>query len=71
MVKLKKGGVIVRIDPAYFRPSEVDTLLGDPSKAVKKLGWKPKVAFKELVKEMIFADLKAARKTMYLKNGGF
>ncbi|MEI7482880.1 MAG: GDP-mannose 4,6-dehydratase [Elusimicrobiota bacterium] len=71
MIKLKKGDVIVRVDPAYFRPAEVDTLLGDSSKARKKLGWKPKVDFSELVKEMMFADLKAARKGIYLKKGGF
>ncbi|HBB66816.1 MAG: GDP-mannose 4,6-dehydratase [Elusimicrobia bacterium GWA2_56_46] len=71
MVKLKKGDVIVRIDPAFFRPAEVETLLGDPARARKKLGWKPKVHFRELVKEMIFADLTAARKELYLKAGGF
>jgi GDPmannose 4,6-dehydratase len=71
MVRLKKGDVIVRVDPAYFRPAEVDTLLGDPARARKKLGWKPKVSFKELVKEMITTDLTAARKELYLKAGGF
>ncbi len=71
MVKLKKGDVIVRVAPAYFRPAEVDTLLGDSARARKELGWKPKVAFKELVKEMIFADLTAARIELYLKAGGF
>ncbi|OGS06610.1 MAG: GDP-mannose 4,6-dehydratase [Elusimicrobia bacterium RIFOXYA12_FULL_51_18] len=71
MVKLKEGDVVVRVSPAYFRPAEVDTLLGDSSRARKKLGWKPKVRFKELVKEMIFSDLTAARKELYLKAGGF
>jgi GDPmannose 4,6-dehydratase len=71
LVKLKKGDTIVRIDPGYFRPAEVETLLGNPAKARKKLGWKPKVAFKELVKEMMFADLTAARKEIYLASGGF
>ncbi len=56
------GKVVVRIDPKYFRPSEVDTLLGDPSKAHKKLGWKPKYSLEELVKEMIDSDLLIAEK---------
>jgi GDPmannose 4,6-dehydratase len=54
----KTGKVYVKIDPAYYRPAEVDLLLGDSSKAQKELGWKPKVAFKELVKIMLQADLK-------------
>jgi GDPmannose 4,6-dehydratase len=54
------GEVIVRIDPRYFRPAEVDTLLGDPSKANQKLGWTPKVAFTELVHEMALHDLRLA-----------
>lgn len=49
----------VRIDPKYFRPTEVDLLIGDPTKAREKLGWKPKTSFKELVKIMVIADLKA------------
>ena len=52
------GEVIVAIDPRYFRPSEVETLLGDPSKAIKKLGWKAKIDIKELVKSMVLNDLK-------------
>ncbi len=56
------GKIVVRIDPKYFRPSEVDTLLGDPSKAHKKLGWKPKYSLEELVKEMINSDLLIAEK---------
>lgn len=54
----KTGKAIIRIDPKYFRPAEVDFLLGDPGKARKKLGWKPKVKFKELAKIMMEADLK-------------
>ena len=49
---------IIKIDAGYFRPTEVDTLLGDPSKAKKKLGWQPKISFEELVKEMVESDLK-------------
>ncbi len=55
----------VKIDPRYFRPSEVDVLLGDPSKARKKLGWKPKVKFKELVRMMVEADLELVEKELY------
>jgi len=53
--------VMVRIDPKYFRPTEVDVLLGDPSKAKEKLGWEPKVLFHELVEEMVAADLQALK----------
>jgi GDPmannose 4,6-dehydratase len=56
------GKPIVAIDPRYFRPAEVDTLLGDPSKARRKLGWEPRISFEELVTEMITADLKEAEK---------
>ena len=56
---LKKGDVIVRVDPAYFRPSEVESLLGDPTKARRVLGWKPKISFDELVRDMMEADLKS------------
>jgi len=54
--KAKLGDVIARVDPRYFRPSEVETLLGDPSKACEKLGWTPQTSLHELVKEMVFAD---------------
>jgi len=70
-LRVKKGDVVVRISPEYFRPAEVDTLLGDPSKAARELGWRPKVAFKELVEEMMLSDLYTARKAVYLKTGGF
>jgi len=55
---LKEGQVVIRIDPMYFRPTEVDLLLGDYSKANKLLGWSPKISFEELVKEMVLSDLK-------------
>jgi GDPmannose 4,6-dehydratase len=51
---------VVRVDPRYFRPAEIDTLLGDPSKARAKLGWECKVGFRDLVREMVAADLKEA-----------
>jgi GDPmannose 4,6-dehydratase len=59
-VGLFKGKVIIKVDPCYFRPAEVENLLGDSSKAKKKLGWSPKISFEQLVKEMINEDLKLA-----------
>ena len=58
----KSGKTIVRIDPQYFRPTEVDLLIGDASKAHQKLGWKPKTPFAQLVKEMVAGDLAIARR---------
>src|SRR6201994_1322593 len=57
----KSGKTVVRIDPVYFRPTEVDLLVGDASKAQQKLGWKPKTSFAELVRQMVASDLAAAR----------
>ena len=56
------GDVIIRVDPRYFRPSEVETLLGDPSKAKNKLGWTPKISARQMCSEMISEDLKNAKK---------
>jgi GDPmannose 4,6-dehydratase len=58
----KSGKTMVRIDPVYFRPTEVDLLVGDASKAREKLGWKPKTPFAELVKEMVAGDLEIAKR---------
>src|SRR5579864_9360069 len=58
----KTGKTVVRIDPVYFRPTEVDLLIGDSSKALKKLGWKPKTSFVELVRQMVAGDLEIARR---------
>ena len=69
--KLKKGDVIVKVDKKYFRPSEVDTLLGDPSKAKKKLGWEPKISVEMLCKEMIDEDHKKAKQNLLLKKHGY
>jgi GDPmannose 4,6-dehydratase len=69
--KLKPGQVIVRVDPRYYRPTEVETLLGDPTKAKEKLGWTPTTSFEELVKEMIEADYTSARKDSLVKMAGF
>jgi GDPmannose 4,6-dehydratase len=66
-----KGNVVVAIDPRYFRPSEVDTLLGDPSKAAAKLGWRPKVRFQELVKEMAREDLQEAERVRLVRKHGY
>ncbi|SDM17772.1 GDP-mannose 4,6-dehydratase [Pedobacter antarcticus] len=68
---LKLGTTIVRVDPRYFRPTEVDLLLGDPSKAKKQLGWEPKYDLAMLVEDMVQADLLLMRKDEYLKKGGF
>ena len=65
------GEVVVRIDPRYFRPAEVETLLGDPSKAKGKLGWTPTTTLEELVAEMVAVDVEEAKKEAYLKRKGF
>jgi GDPmannose 4,6-dehydratase len=58
----RSGKVVVRIDPTYFRPTEVDLLVGDSGKARRALGWKPKRTFAQLVQEMVASDLAAARR---------
>ena len=65
------GKCIVQVDPRYFRPTEVETLLGDPTKARKKLGWTPKITFHELVAEMVREDLKSAERDELVKKHGF
>jgi GDPmannose 4,6-dehydratase len=70
-IDAETGKNIVRIDPRYFRPAEVDLLLGDSSKAKRILGWEPTVRFGEIVKMMVNADLEAARKEQYLHEGGY
>jgi GDPmannose 4,6-dehydratase len=69
--KCKVGDVVVKVDPRYFRPTEVETLLGDPSKAKAKLGWTPTTTFDELVREMVEADYTAARRDSLVKLAGF
>jgi len=69
--KCKPGDVIVRVDPRYFRPTEVETLLGDPTKAKTKLGWTPTTTLPELVKEMVEADYTAAKRDSMVKLAGF
>jgi len=67
----ESGKVIVAVDPRYFRPTEVETLLGDPGKAKARLGWSPKVKFSELVQEMVREDLKAAERDELVKRHGY
>ena len=68
---LKVGDVVVRVDPRYFRPTEVETLLGDPSKAKAKLGWVPEITVQEMCAEMVAADLKTAQQRALLKANGY
>ena len=65
------GNCIVSVDPRYFRPTEVETLLGDARKAKKKLGWVPKITFQNLVKEMIEEDFNSAKRDQLVKSHGF
>jgi len=69
--QIKKGSVVVEVDSRYFRPTEVDSLVGDPTKAKKKLGWIPEYSLEELVHEMMDSDLKAMTKDQYLREGGY
>jgi GDPmannose 4,6-dehydratase len=67
---VKPGDVIVRVDPRYFRPAEVETLLGDPTKAKEKLGWVPEITVEEMCAEMVAADLDTAKQHALLKAHG-
>jgi GDPmannose 4,6-dehydratase len=69
--QLKEGKVIVKVDPKYYRPTEVDLLIGDPTKAMTKLGWKPKYDLAALVKEMVGSDLEIFKKELLLKENGY
>ena len=70
-VKTKVDEAVVRVDPRYSRPTEVETLLGDPSKAREKLGWTPQTSLQELVKEMVQADYTSAKRDALVKLAGF
>jgi len=70
-VEPASGAVYVRVDPKYFRPTEVETLLGDPTDARERLGWTPKTAFAELVRDMAAADLELAQRDQHATIGGF
>jgi GDPmannose 4,6-dehydratase len=67
---LKVGDIIVKVDPRYFRPAEVETLLGDPTKAKLKLGWTPEITAQEMCREMVLEDLKIAQQNAFLKQHG-
>ncbi len=67
----EEGQIIVRVDPRYFRPTEVESLLGDASKAKRELGWEPKISFKELAREMVRADLEGAKRDALVEKHGF
>ncbi|MBL8087770.1 MAG: GDP-mannose 4,6-dehydratase [Chthonomonas sp.] len=67
----KTGNVVIAVDPAYYRPTEVETLLGDPTKAKIKLGWTPKVTFRGLIEEMVDADLETAKRDALVQKEGF
>ena len=67
----KQGNVVVAVDPRYYRPTEVETLLGDASKARRELGWEPTVTFRELVKEMVDEDLKIAERDALVRKHGY
>jgi len=68
---LKVGDIVVRIDPRYFRPTEVETLLGDPTKAKQKLGWVPEITVQEMCREMVATDLEEAKRHALLKKHGY
>jgi len=70
-VDARTGNVVVRVDPRYFRPTEVETLLGDPSRARARLGWKPEHSFADLVREMVASDLDIARRDAAIAREGF
>ena len=65
------GKEVLSIDPSYFRPTEVDLLIGDPTKAKTKLGWVPEHDLSSLVKDMMQSDVKLMQKKLYLKDGGY
>ena len=69
-INVADGNILVEVDPAYFRPTEVDLLIGDASKAKKNMGWEPKYTLEQLVKEMMASDLKLFEKDKYLMDGG-
>ena len=68
---LKVGQTIIAVDPRYFRPTEVETLLGDPTKAKEKLGWVPQITLQEMITEMVANDYDEARKHALLKEEGY
>jgi GDPmannose 4,6-dehydratase len=70
-IDVDSGRTVVRIDPRYFRPTEVDTLLGDASKARRQLGWAPEISFAQLVREMVESDWRLAQRDALIEREGF
>lgn len=70
-IRIRPGDTIIKVDPRYYRPAEVETLLGDPSKAKQKLGWEPKITLDEMIQEMVLNDLDKARQRALLEKSGF
>jgi GDPmannose 4,6-dehydratase len=71
LASCQPGQVVLRVDPRYFRPSEVETLLGDGAKARQKLGWRAEIGFEELVREMVASDYRSAKRDELVKGAGF
>ena len=71
LASCKPGDVVVKVDPRYYRPTEVETLLGDPSKAKTKLGWTPQTTLVEMVGEMVRSDYASAKRDSLVKSAGF
>lgn len=69
--KIKAGTKVIEVDPKYFRPAEVELLLGDPTKANSKLGWKPKFSLEDLIKDMALSDLELMKREKYISEGGY
>ena len=69
--QLEKGKCVLEVDPGYFRPTEVDILIGDSSRAKEILGWEPEYDLDDLVKDMMASDINLMKKEQFLKNGGF
>ena len=69
--RLRQGQVVISVDPGYFRPTEVETLVGDPAKAREKLGWKPEISFDSMIREMVAHDLDEATREAICRRNGF
>ena len=70
-IRTRLGEELVAVDPAYFRPAEVDLLIGDPTKAMQKLGWKPQYQLPDIITDMMRSDLLLMKKDTYLQAGGY
>jgi GDPmannose 4,6-dehydratase len=70
-LNVQPGDIVVQVDPHYFRPTEVETLLGNPARAKQKLGWEPVITFEDMIAEMVEHDMKETRMDVLCKNSGF